>query len=183
MLIHQAWHCCLSHGEDSTARVFDSAELQRKLGEVQLPSPENHRWRREWGWSRRNIQPSPLSSVLLTARRIGSHPQPVSASGEASSQASSSPQDRLKSICSLKEALEEEEESPERGATPSFNVTLLDWINVQDRPNDVESVVRKCFDSINRVSNRRVFGKEMFWLKYESVCKPVATFTLFWATQ
>ncbi len=110
-------------------------------------------------------------------------PWPVSASGEASSQASSSPQDRLKSICSLKEALEEEEESPERGATPSFNVTLLDWINVQDRPNDVESVVRKCFDSINRVSNRRVFGKEMFCLKYESVCKPVATFTLFWATQ
>lgn len=34
----------------------------------------------------------------------------------------------------------------------TFNVTLLDWINVQDRPNDVESVVRKCFDSINRVS-------------------------------
>uniref|UniRef100_A0A8C1WA22 RB1-inducible coiled-coil 1 n=1 Tax=Cyprinus carpio TaxID=7962 RepID=A0A8C1WA22_CYPCA len=79
---------------------------------------------------------------------------PVSASGEASSQASSSPQDRLKSSCSLKAALEEEEESPERGATPSFNVTLLDWINVQDRPNDVESVVRKCFDSINRLDPR-----------------------------
>lgn len=90
---------------------------------------------------------------------------PVSASVEVSSQASSSPQDRLKSSCSLKAALEEEEESPERGAAPSFNVTLLDWINVQDRPNDVESVVRKCFDSINRVSNRRVTGKEMFWLK------------------
>uniref|UniRef100_A0A9J8BW50 RB1-inducible coiled-coil protein 1 n=2 Tax=Cyprinus carpio TaxID=7962 RepID=A0A9J8BW50_CYPCA len=51
-------------------------------------------------------------------------------------------------------SLEEEEESPERGATPSFNVTLLDWINVQDRPNDVESVVRKCFDSINRLDPR-----------------------------
>uniref|UniRef100_A0A8C3B2L0 RB1-inducible coiled-coil protein 1 n=1 Tax=Cyclopterus lumpus TaxID=8103 RepID=A0A8C3B2L0_CYCLU len=35
-----------------------------------------------------------------------------------------------------------------------FNVTLLDWINVQDRPNDVESVVRKCFDSINRLDPR-----------------------------
>uniref|UniRef100_A0A673M4W3 RB1-inducible coiled-coil protein 1 n=1 Tax=Sinocyclocheilus rhinocerous TaxID=307959 RepID=A0A673M4W3_9TELE len=81
---------------------------------------------------------------------------PVSASGEASSQASSSPQDRLKSSCSLKAALEEEEESPERGATPSFNVTLLDWINVQDRPNDVESVVRKCFDSINRLDPRMI---------------------------
>ncbi|XP_054483145.1 RB1-inducible coiled-coil protein 1 isoform X2 [Anoplopoma fimbria] len=40
-------------------------------------------------------------------------------------------------------------------ANPScFNVTLLDWINVQDRPNDVESVVRKCFDSINRLDPR-----------------------------
>lgn len=38
--------------------------------------------------------------------------------------------------------------------TISFNVTLLDWINVQDRPNDVESVVRKCFDSINRLDPR-----------------------------
>lgn len=36
----------------------------------------------------------------------------------------------------------------------AFNVTLLDWINVQDRPNDVESVVRKCFDSINRLDPR-----------------------------
>lgn len=43
----------------------------------------------------------------------------------------------------------------DEAANPScFNVTLLDWINVQDRPNDVESVVRKCFDSINRVSER-----------------------------
>ncbi|XP_041045462.1 RB1-inducible coiled-coil protein 1 isoform X1 [Carcharodon carcharias] len=32
-----------------------------------------------------------------------------------------------------------------------FNVSLLDWINVQDRPNDVESLVRKCFDSMNRL--------------------------------
>lgn len=83
-------------------------------------------------------------------------PSPVSASGETSSQASSSPQDRLKSSCSLKAALQEEESSLERGAIHCFNVTLLDWINVQDRPNDVESVVRKCFDSINRVSNRQV---------------------------
>ncbi|KAM6410642.1 RB1-inducible coiled-coil protein 1 isoform 2-T2 [Pluvialis apricaria] len=33
----------------------------------------------------------------------------------------------------------------------SFNVSLLDWINVQDRPNDVESLVRKCFDSMSRL--------------------------------
>ncbi|OCT76804.1 RB1-inducible coiled-coil protein 1 isoform X1 [Xenopus laevis] len=37
------------------------------------------------------------------------------------------------------------------GNLPSFNVSLLDWINVQDRPNDVESLVRKCFDSMSRL--------------------------------
>lgn len=45
------------------------------------------------------------------------------------------------------------EDAPECSNLTCFNVTLLDWINVQDRPNDVESVVRKCFDSINRVSH------------------------------
>ncbi|XP_016092803.1 RB1-inducible coiled-coil protein 1-like isoform X2 [Sinocyclocheilus grahami] len=99
---------------------------------------------------------STQSAILCPAdsHKNRKSPSPVSASGEASSQASFSPQDRLKSSCCLKAALEEEEESPERGATPSFNVTLLDWINVQDRPNDVESVVRKCFDSINRLDPR-----------------------------
>ncbi|XP_067109268.1 RB1-inducible coiled-coil protein 1 [Osmerus mordax] len=53
----------------------------------------------------------------------------------------------------LRAALQEED-APERANPPSFNVTLLDWINVQDRPNDVESVVRKCFDSINRLDPR-----------------------------
>lgn len=37
---------------------------------------------------------------------------------------------------------------------PPFNVSLLDWINVQDRPNDVESLVRKCFDSMSRLDPR-----------------------------
>lgn len=47
----------------------------------------------------------------------------------------------------------------DEAANPTcFNVTLLDWINVQDRPNDVESVVRKCFESINRVSQRGTRG-------------------------
>ena len=58
----------------------------------------------------------------------------------------------------LRSALLDDEDDDDDGAeltNPScFNVTLLDWINVQDRPNDVESVVRKCFDSINRVSHR-----------------------------
>ena len=55
---------------------------------------------------------------------------------------------------------DDDDDVPELANPSCFNVTLLDWINVQDRPNDVESVVRKCFDSINRVSqicmNRRV---------------------------
>ncbi|KAG8442063.1 hypothetical protein GDO86_011018, partial [Hymenochirus boettgeri] len=40
------------------------------------------------------------------------------------------------------------------GNPPFFNVSLLDWINVQDRPNDVESLVRKCFDSMSRLDPR-----------------------------
>ncbi|XP_010781664.1 RB1-inducible coiled-coil protein 1 isoform X1 [Notothenia coriiceps] len=50
---------------------------------------------------------------------------------------------------------EDEDDDDAELTNPScFNVTLLDWINVQDRPNDVESVVRKCFDSINRLDPR-----------------------------
>ncbi|XP_068604582.1 RB1-inducible coiled-coil protein 1 [Brachionichthys hirsutus] len=47
-----------------------------------------------------------------------------------------------------------DDDTPEFANPPYFNVTLLDWINVQDRPNDVESVVRKCFDSITRLDPR-----------------------------
>ncbi|KAM9322803.1 RB1-inducible coiled-coil protein 1 isoform 1-T3 [Pholidichthys leucotaenia] len=47
-----------------------------------------------------------------------------------------------------------DDDTPELTTPSSFNVTLLDWINVQDRPNDVESVVRKCFESINRLDPR-----------------------------
>ncbi|XP_028282880.1 RB1-inducible coiled-coil protein 1 [Parambassis ranga] len=50
--------------------------------------------------------------------------------------------------------LDDDDDTPELASTVAFNVTLLDWINVQDRPNDVESVVRKCFDSINRLDPR-----------------------------
>ncbi|CAH2285198.1 RB1-inducible coiled-coil 1 isoform X1 [Pelobates cultripes] len=44
----------------------------------------------------------------------------------------------------------------EKENMPSFNVSLLDWINVQDRPNDVESLVRKCFDSMSRLDPRLI---------------------------
>lgn len=90
-------------------------------------------------------------SVLYTndARRSSK----VSSSHSASAAATCEPTDDQESnemtdSGGLRAALLDEEL-----ANPSsFNVTLLDWINVQDRPNDVESVVRKCFDSINRVS-------------------------------
>ncbi|KAA0704484.1 RB1-inducible coiled-coil protein 1 [Triplophysa tibetana] len=95
---------------------------------------------------------TPTRSAIFCPADGQKNEKSLSASGETSSQASSSPQDRLMS--SLKAAQQEEEESPERGATAFVNVTLLDWINVQDRPNDVESVVRKCFDSINRLDPR-----------------------------
>lgn len=49
---------------------------------------------------------------------------------------------------------DDDDDGPEFANPSCFNVTLLDWINVQDRPNDVESVVRKCFDSINRLDPR-----------------------------
>uniref|UniRef100_A0A8C5MH81 RB1-inducible coiled-coil protein 1 n=1 Tax=Leptobrachium leishanense TaxID=445787 RepID=A0A8C5MH81_9ANUR len=47
-----------------------------------------------------------------------------------------------------------DEHLSEKENSPSFNVSLLDWINVQDRPNDVESLVRKCFDSMSRLDPR-----------------------------
>lgn len=84
-------------------------------------------------------------SVLCTAdvQRLKS---PAATTGEAASE-----QEELNHSGGLRALVDEE--APECSTLPCFNVTLLDWINVQDRPNDVESVVRKCFDSINRVSH------------------------------
>lgn len=71
---------------------------------------------------------------------------PAATTGEAASE-----REELSDSGGLRALLDDE--APECSNPPCFNVTLLDWINVQDRPNDVESVVRKCFDSINRVSD------------------------------
>lgn len=103
--------------------------------------------------SRRSQELHPLLSAGATS---GSPLQTADAPHGDSKMANSS---------ELKAALQEAD-SPEKGAGigPSFNVTLLDWINVQDRPNDVESVVRKCFDSINRV--RTFFFFFFFWLDH-----------------
>ncbi|RVE61975.1 hypothetical protein OJAV_G00175980 [Oryzias javanicus] len=95
-------------------------------------------------------------SVLCTARGRTPHKSPsaLSASGLAAEephgdQATSEMADSGE----LKAALLDDS-TPELTNQPLFNVTLLDWINVQDRPNDVEAVVRKCFDSINRLDPR-----------------------------
>lgn len=83
-------------------------------------------------------------SVLCTAD-VQRQKSPAATTAEAASE-----QEELSDSGGLRALLDEE--APECSNPPCFNVTLLDWINVQDRPNDVESVVRKCFDSINRVS-------------------------------
>lgn len=87
-----------------------------------------------------------------TQQRISKLPASFSALGATSLESADTQETNEMTDSSGLRAALQEEDSPERAAPPSFNVTLLDWINVQDRPNDVESVVRKCFDSINRVS-------------------------------
>ncbi|XP_049336781.1 RB1-inducible coiled-coil protein 1 isoform X2 [Astyanax mexicanus] len=96
------------------------------------------------------------SDVLSTPDQNRKSPAPVPVSEETGGGASLLPaEERLGGSVGLQEALEEEEEEAgDRAGALSFNVTLLDWINVQDRPNDVEAVVRKCFDSINRLDPR-----------------------------
>ncbi|KAF3699437.1 RB1-inducible coiled-coil protein 1 FAK family kinase-interacting protein of 200 kDa [Channa argus] len=89
-----------------------------------------------------NVQrPSKLSSTLSASKMATSEP-----SGDQE-------KNKMTDSDGLRAALLDDE-NPELANPCSFNVTLLDWINVQDRPNDVESVVRKCFDSINRLDPR-----------------------------
>ncbi|XP_064203106.1 RB1-inducible coiled-coil protein 1 [Anguilla rostrata] len=102
-----------------------------------------------------------VDSVLCPgeSRSGGKSPGSFSASGETPTAAAAArdggarEESQMTDSSSLRAALQETD-SPETSLPPSFNVTLLDWINVQDRPNDVESVVRKCFDSINRLDPR-----------------------------
>lgn len=94
-------------------------------------------------------------SVLCTtdAQRTSKLPTSVPAPGTTISEPTEEQEmNEMTDSGGLRAALQEDD-TPELANPPSFNVTLLDWINVQDRPNDVESVVRKCFDSINRVSH------------------------------
>ncbi|KAJ8401448.1 hypothetical protein AAFF_G00383670 [Aldrovandia affinis] len=94
-----------------------------------------------------------VDSLLCPGETRSSRKSPVSfsSSGEMHTQDGRAQEEsEMTDSSSLRAALQETD-SP-----PSFNVTLLDWINVQDRPNDVESVVRKCFDSINRLDPRNI---------------------------
>ncbi|KAF6727387.1 RB1-inducible coiled-coil protein 1 [Oryzias melastigma] len=95
-------------------------------------------------------------SVLCTARARMPHKSPstLSASGLAAEEPrGDQATNEMADSGELKAALLDDS-TPELTNQPLFNVTLLDWINVQDRPNDVEAVVRKCFDSINRLDPR-----------------------------
>ncbi|KAG9355837.1 hypothetical protein JZ751_000679 [Albula glossodonta] len=97
-----------------------------------------------------------VDSVLCPGETQGSGRSPASLSAPTETKAQeggAQEESEMTDSSSLRAALQETD-SPERGSPPSFNVSLLDWINVQDRPNDVESVVRKCFDSINRLDPR-----------------------------
>lgn len=92
-------------------------------------------------------------SVRFTAQAQIPHmsPSAPSASGSAADELHGEQEtNEMADSGELKAALLDDS-TPELTNQPLFNVTLLDWINVQDRPNDVEAVVRKCFDSINRV--------------------------------
>ncbi|XP_063742108.1 RB1-inducible coiled-coil protein 1 isoform X2 [Eleginops maclovinus] len=93
------------------------------------------------------------------AQRPSKSSASFSASGNATSQPTGDQEtNEMTDSGGLRSALLDDDDDDDDVAeltNPScFNVTLLDWINVQDRPNDVESVVRKCFDSINRLDPR-----------------------------
>ncbi|XP_047667051.1 RB1-inducible coiled-coil protein 1 isoform X2 [Tachysurus fulvidraco] len=102
------------------------------------------------GGDEQGAQTSSQSAILVPTERQQDQKSPSSGDSSSPGRAGSG------GTGGLQEVLEEEKDQEETEKTdgPSFNVTLLDWINVQDRPNDVEAVVRKCFDSINRLDPR-----------------------------
>ncbi|XP_062383204.1 RB1-inducible coiled-coil protein 1 isoform X2 [Sardina pilchardus] len=131
---------------ESLTRHSYRESLEKSSSPVQRPDEEEEDEDR----SAQSVTPSAADGLRK------SHELPP-AMGGASLQAADAPRGdgKMTDSSELKAALQEAD-SPEKAACTgiSFNVTLLDWINVQDRPNDVESVVRKCFDSINRLDPR-----------------------------
>uniref|UniRef100_A0A673XAX7 RB1-inducible coiled-coil protein 1 n=1 Tax=Salmo trutta TaxID=8032 RepID=A0A673XAX7_SALTR len=130
-LTRHSYRECLEKSCSTPAKNSHETEEEKSTDSVLCPTPTE---------TQRSSTKLPLS---VCAPGAGGSPDPAQAQ-ESSEMTDSS---------ELRAALQEAD-SPERANPPSFNVTLLDWINVQDRPNDVESVVRKCFDSINRLDPR-----------------------------
>uniref|UniRef100_A0A8C7K8E2 RB1-inducible coiled-coil protein 1 n=1 Tax=Oncorhynchus kisutch TaxID=8019 RepID=A0A8C7K8E2_ONCKI len=130
-LTRHSYRECLEKSCSTPAKDSDETEEEKSTDSVLCPTPTE---------TQRSSTKLPTS---VCAPGAGGSPDTAQAQ-EGSEMTDSS---------GLRAALQEAD-SPERANPPSFNVTLLDWINVQDRPNDVESVVRKCFDSINRLDPR-----------------------------
>ncbi|XP_036842009.1 RB1-inducible coiled-coil protein 1 isoform X1 [Oncorhynchus mykiss] len=130
-LTRHSYRECLEKSCSTPAKDSDETEEEKSTDSVLCPTPTE---------TQRSSTKLPMS---VCAPGAGGSPDTAQAQ-EGSEMTDSS---------GLRAALQEAD-SPERANPPSFNVTLLDWINVQDRPNDVESVVRKCFDSINRLDPR-----------------------------
>ncbi|XP_021077681.1 RB1-inducible coiled-coil protein 1 [Mus pahari] len=83
------------------------------------------------------------TSVLTSLHKSVEHVAPDPADTERGTE--------LRESCQRTVQQEEASVDAKDSDLPFFNVSLLDWINVQDRPNDVESLVRKCFDSMSRL--------------------------------
>ncbi|KAJ8012199.1 hypothetical protein DPEC_G00066190 [Dallia pectoralis] len=132
-LTRHSYRECLEKSCSTPDKDSDETEEEKSTDSVLCPTPTA-------GETQRCFTKLPVS---FNAPGAGGSPE----SGDT--QESSEMRDSTGLRAALQEA-----NSPERTNPPSFNVTLLDWINVQDRPNDVESVVRKCFDSINRLDPR-----------------------------
>ncbi|CAB1326401.1 unnamed protein product [Coregonus sp. 'balchen'] len=130
-LTRHSYRECLEKSCSTPDKDSDETEEEKSTDSVLCPTPTE---------TQRNS-----TKLLMSISAPGAVGSPDTAEAQESSEMTDS--------SGLRAALQEAD-SPERANPPSFNVTLLDWINVQDRPNDVESVVRKCFDSINRLDPR-----------------------------
>uniref|UniRef100_A0A8D0MRK9 RB1 inducible coiled-coil 1 n=1 Tax=Sus scrofa TaxID=9823 RepID=A0A8D0MRK9_PIG len=89
---------------------------------------------------------TPIKPLSTSCLKAAEHVAPEATDAESGKEIRESGQNTAQ--------LDETSVDAKDGDLPFFNVSLLDWINVQDRPNDVESLVRKCFDSMSRLDPR-----------------------------
>ncbi|XP_075069612.1 RB1-inducible coiled-coil protein 1 [Mixophyes fleayi] len=126
-LTRHSYRMCLDRLMSSTDRYADELENEKTTDMVQYDNETK------------------LKNMALLAS--------LSTSGECASQ-------DVHDNCTEQEIMDSSSQNMEpseeqlTNESPLFNVSLLDWINVQDRPNDVESLVRKCFDSMSRLDPR-----------------------------